>query len=197
MNVFRNLLLDVDGLLPSQQWQKYSEELVFHWQNGCCKERDSGFNLSSLQLSVLAALSIWRFIVGVGLYTMDLKSNNSSPFLTDPAPIPLNNTQLGIHSGLLPYSLNGSAFSSTLLLTIPRRKSVILDDLRSSLLDAMILSSPTHKKLTKDSSTELTASDSDFAYRNWMVMFHFFSFGIVSSIKFIIVGDMCSYSVLV
>ncbi|KAL2540077.1 Trehalose-phosphate phosphatase A [Abeliophyllum distichum] len=104
---------------------------------------------------------------------MDLKSNHASPILTDPAPapIPMNNTRLGIHSGLLPYSPNGSAFSSTLFLTIPRRKPGILDDVRSSLLDAMILSSPTHNKLAKDSSTELIASDSDFTYRNWMLKY--------------------------
>ncbi|KAL2555985.1 Trehalose-phosphate phosphatase A [Forsythia ovata] len=102
---------------------------------------------------------------------MDIKSNHASPILTDPAPIPMNNTRLGIHSGLLPYSPNGSAFSSTLFLKIPRRKPGILDDVRSSLLDAMMLSSPTHNKLAKDSSTELTASDSDFAYRNWTLKY--------------------------
>ncbi|KAI3458287.1 hypothetical protein Pfo_014950 [Paulownia fortunei] len=97
---------------------------------------------------------------------MDLKSNHTSPVLTDTSP--MNNTRLGIHSALLPYSHNGSAFSSTLFLTIPRRRPGILDDVRSSLFDAMKSSSPTHNKLTKESNTETTLSDGDLAYRNWM-----------------------------
>lgn len=92
---------------------------------------------------------------------MDLKSGSTSPILAD-------NTRLGIHSALLPYSHNGSAFSPTLFLTIPRKRPGILDDVRSSLLDAMKSSSPTHNKITKESNTETTQSDGDLAYRNWM-----------------------------
>ncbi|XP_051138441.1 trehalose-phosphate phosphatase A [Andrographis paniculata] len=91
---------------------------------------------------------------------MELKSNRTSPVLTDSA-----NTRLGIHSGLLPYSHNGSSFSSAIL-TIPRRKPGIIDDVRSTLFDAMILSSPTHDKLIKESSTDAT-TDADVAYHNW------------------------------
>ncbi|KAL2550136.1 Trehalose-phosphate phosphatase A [Forsythia ovata] len=100
---------------------------------------------------------------------MDLKPNHTSPVLTDSAS--MNNSRMGIHSSLLPYSPNGSVFSRSLFLTIPRRRPGILDDVRSSLLDAMKSSSPTHIKLTKDSSMELTLSDGEVAYRNWMIKY--------------------------
>lgn len=96
---------------------------------------------------------------------MDPTSNLASPVLTDTTP--MNSTRLGIHSSLLPYSHNGSL--SPALLTIPKRKPGILGEVRSSLLDAMKSSSPTHHKLTKESATEKTISDSDLAYRNWKV----------------------------
>ncbi|KAK4431626.1 Trehalose-phosphate phosphatase A [Sesamum alatum] len=100
---------------------------------------------------------------------MDLKSNHTSPVLADTAP--MNNTRLGIHSALLPYPHNGSPFSPSLLLTIPRRRPGILDDVRSSLFDAMKSSSPTHEKLAKESSTETTLGDTDIAYCNWMLKY--------------------------
>ncbi|KAK3040073.1 hypothetical protein RJ639_027799 [Escallonia herrerae] len=101
---------------------------------------------------------------------MDLKSNHSSPVLTDSTP--MNNSRLGIHSALLPYSPPVAAFSSSLLLTIPRRKAGLLDDVRSNCwLDAMKSSSPTHKKLTKDSGNDSALSDSEVAYRNWMLKY--------------------------
>ncbi|KAG8381497.1 hypothetical protein BUALT_Bualt06G0128000 [Buddleja alternifolia] len=101
---------------------------------------------------------------------MDLKSNHTSPVLADNAP--MNNTRLGLHSALLPYSHNASAFSSTLFLTIPRRRPGILDDVRSSLFDAMKSSSPTHNtKLTTESTTETTLRDSDIAYHNWTIKY--------------------------
>ncbi|KAK4480613.1 hypothetical protein RD792_013691 [Penstemon davidsonii] len=98
---------------------------------------------------------------------MDLKSSHTSPVLTDNAP--MNSTRLGIHSALMPYSPKGSGFSPTLFLTIPRKKPGILDDVWSSLFDAMKSSSPTHNKLTKESIVETTTiSDSDVAYCKWM-----------------------------
>ncbi|XP_073043583.1 probable trehalose-phosphate phosphatase F [Primulina eburnea] len=100
---------------------------------------------------------------------MDLKSKHTSPVLTDTAP--MNNSRLGIHSAILPYPTNGPAFSSNLFLTIPRKKSGILDDVRSSLFDTMKSSSPTHNMLTKESSTESALSDSDLAYRDWLVKY--------------------------
>lgn len=104
------------------------------------------------------------------LETMDLKSSHTSPILADPALI--KESMLGIHSGLLPYSPNGTAFSPALFLTIPRRKPGILNDVRSSSwLDAMKSSSPTHNKVNKDSSTEQSSNDSDNVYRTWMLKY--------------------------
>ncbi|KAL6977625.1 trehalose-phosphatase [Sarracenia purpurea var. burkii] len=90
---------------------------------------------------------------------MDMKSNHSAPVLTDPAP--MNKSRLGIHSSL--YSPPGVVFSAGLFLT---------DDVRSSSwLDAMKSSSPTHRKIAKDSGTELVSTDTDVAYRNWMLKY--------------------------
>lgn len=100
---------------------------------------------------------------------MDLKSNHTSPVLTDPAP--LGKSRLGVHSSLLPYSPPGTAFPTGLLLTIPRRKNGFLDDVRSSSwLDAMKSSSPPHRKITKDVNNESAATEADIAYRTWMVI---------------------------
>jgi trehalose 6-phosphate phosphatase len=99
---------------------------------------------------------------------MDLKSNHTAPVLTDPSPI--SKSRLGVYPNLLPYSHTG-AFSSELILNIPRKKTGILDDVRAcSWLDAMKASSPPHRKMMKDSNNELTPIDSDAAYRAWMVI---------------------------
>lgn len=106
---------------------------------------------------------------------MDIKSNNTSPVLTDTAA--MNNTRLSIHSSLLPYSPNNSSFAPTLFLTIPFRKPGILDDVRSSMIEAMKSSSPTHNKITIESNTETTLTNRDLAYCNWMVwLFMLFDF---------------------
>ena len=102
------------------------------------------------------------------LYPMDLSSNSSAPVLTDPPP--MNKSRLGIHSALLPYTSPGAPFSSDNFITIPRKKPGILER-TSSWLDAMKSSSPTHKRTNKDSSTELSLSETDVAYRKWMVFF--------------------------
>ncbi|GFZ00237.1 haloacid dehalogenase-like hydrolase (HAD) superfamily protein [Actinidia rufa] len=53
---------------------------------------------------------------------------------------------------------------------IMRKKSIELDDVRAtSWLDSMKSSSPTHRKIAKNSGTELLSSDADAAYRNWML----------------------------
>lgn len=99
---------------------------------------------------------------------MDLKSNHTAPVLTDPAPI--NKSRLGVHSGMLPYSR--AAYSASLLLSIPRKKTGILDDVRSSSwLDAMKSSSPPHKKITKVFNNDYALSDADVAYNTWLVFF--------------------------
>ncbi|CAL5407687.1 unnamed protein product [Camellia sinensis] len=104
----------------------------------------------------------------MNLDLMDVKSNHSAPVLADPAP--MNNTRLGIHSSL--YSPPGVVFSHGLYLTIPRKKTNTLDDFRSSSwLDAMKSSSPTYRKITKDSGTDLVSTDADVAYRNWMLKY--------------------------
>lgn len=101
---------------------------------------------------------------------MDLKSNHSSPVLTDPAP--MNKSRLGIHSALLPYSQPGAAFSSGMCITIPRKKSGKIDDVRSNgWLDAMKSSSPPRKKYIKDVNIEVPLDDSDIAYRSWMLKY--------------------------
>ncbi|KAK9994193.1 hypothetical protein SO802_023896 [Lithocarpus litseifolius] len=99
---------------------------------------------------------------------MDLKSNHTAPVLTDPAPI--NKSRLGLHSSMLPYSR--AAYSTGLLLTIPRKKTGILDDVRSSSwLDAMKSSSPPHKKITKVANNDYVLSDTDVAYNTWLVKY--------------------------
>lgn len=100
---------------------------------------------------------------------MDLKSNHT-PVLTDAAPI--TKSRLGVHSSLLPYSPTGAAFSTGLLLTIPRKKTGFFDDVRSSSwLDAMKSSSPTAKKITKDINHGFASSDADSAYSTWLLKY--------------------------
>ncbi|XP_021909458.1 trehalose-phosphate phosphatase A [Carica papaya] len=101
---------------------------------------------------------------------MDLKSNHTSPVITDSAP--LSKSRLGVHSNLLPYSPPGTGFSQNLILTVPRKKTGILDDVRASgWLDAMKSSSPPHKKITKDFNSELSSTDTDVAYCTWMLKY--------------------------
>ncbi|KAG6753402.1 hypothetical protein POTOM_043470 [Populus tomentosa] len=102
---------------------------------------------------------------------MDLKSNHSAPVLTDSAP--LSKSRLRGYRGLmLPYSPSGAPFSPNLLLSIPRRKTGVLDDVRScGWLDAMKSSSPTHKKFAKDINHELSSPDPEVAYRTWLLKY--------------------------
>ncbi|PPD88304.1 hypothetical protein GOBAR_DD14762 [Gossypium barbadense] len=99
---------------------------------------------------------------------MDLKSNHTAPVLADPAPI--SKSRL-VASSLLPYSSPAPVFSPNLLLTVPRKKTGILDDVRaSSWLDAMKSSSPRHTS-TRDYNHEIVSADTDVAYRTWMVKY--------------------------
>ncbi|GFZ00269.1 haloacid dehalogenase-like hydrolase (HAD) superfamily protein [Actinidia rufa] len=53
-----------------------------------------------------------------------------------------------------------------------RKESIKLDDVRAMFwLDSMKSSSLTHRKIAKDSGTELLSSDADAAYRNWMLKY--------------------------
>ncbi|GAB2239734.1 hypothetical protein Droror1_Dr00025647 [Drosera rotundifolia] len=104
---------------------------------------------------------------------MDMKSNQSSPVLTDPSPI--NNSRRGIRSAaLFPYSQqSGSPYSSGMYIPIPtKKKQGKLDDVRSNgWLDAMKSSSPPRKKAVKDFNVVLATEDSDAAYSSWMASF--------------------------
>lgn len=97
---------------------------------------------------------------------MELETNHNASVLKDASP--KNNSRLGPHSGLPKYPTSAAVSSSSLLLTIPGKKTGLLDDVRSGWLDAMKSSSPTHIELPKDPGTEL--SDYEIAYRNWMVI---------------------------
>ncbi|XVF52661.1 hypothetical protein PTKIN_Ptkin05aG0036500 [Pterospermum kingtungense] len=101
---------------------------------------------------------------------MELKSNHSSPVLTD--PVPGNKSRLGIHSNLLSYPQSNGSLSSGKYITIPRKKPGKLDDVRSNgWLDAMKSSSPPRKKLIKDFNIEVAADDIDIAYCSWMLKY--------------------------
>ena len=98
---------------------------------------------------------------------MELESNHNSSVLTDPTPT--SKSRLDIHSSL--YSPPNVVFSLGLLLKIRTEKPLTIDDVRSnSWLDAMKSSSPTHRKKAKDFASELVLTDTDVAYRNWMVI---------------------------
>lgn len=83
---------------------------------------------------------------------MDIKSGHSSPVMTDSPPI--SNSILTIRQNRLPYSSSAAATAlsqnNNLFLTVPRKKTGILDDVKSSgWLDAMKSSSPPQQYLTK------------------------------------------------
>lgn len=97
---------------------------------------------------------------------MDLKTNHSSPVLTD--PVPVNKSRLGLPSKIP----QGAACPPPgLYLTNPRRKPLPgkLDDVHhSGWLDAMESSSPPRKKLNKDFSS---SAEHDVTYRTWMLKY--------------------------
>ncbi|KAK1366671.1 Trehalose 6-phosphate phosphatase [Heracleum sosnowskyi] len=98
---------------------------------------------------------------------MELERNHNASVLNDASP--KNSSRLGPHSGLPKYPTSAAVSSSSLLLTIPGKKTGLLDDVRSTgWLDAMKSSSPTHM-FPNDSGTELT--ENDIAYRNWMLKY--------------------------
>lgn len=99
---------------------------------------------------------------------MDIKSGHSSPVMTDSPPI--SNSRLTIRQNRLPYSSAAATAisqNSNLLLTVPRKKTGILDDVKSNgWLDAMKSSSPPPTILNKDN---LTSDAADMTYREWTV----------------------------
>uniref|UniRef100_A0A161ZWB8 Trehalose 6-phosphate phosphatase n=1 Tax=Daucus carota subsp. sativus TaxID=79200 RepID=A0A161ZWB8_DAUCS len=99
---------------------------------------------------------------------MELETNHNASVLNNSSP--KNNSRLGPHSGLPKYPTSGAVSSSSLHLTVPRKKTGLLDDVRlSGWLDAMKSSSPTQLEPSRDSATELT--DKEIAYRNWMLKY--------------------------
>lgn len=105
---------------------------------------------------------------------MDLKSGLASPVVAD--SLPIGKSRLGIHSSLIPYSQQGTVYSSGMYVTIPKKKTGVLDDvLANGWLDDMIASSPPRKKLMKDVHVEVSSNDCDASYFSWMVCsFHFY-----------------------
>ncbi|KAI3735156.1 hypothetical protein L6452_14644 [Arctium lappa] len=98
---------------------------------------------------------------------MHLKSNHRAPVLIDP----MNKSRLGLYDALLPYS-SGAVFSPGLFLTVTWKNPGVHSDVRStSWLDAMQSSSPTHRKLTKDSGIDTSSNDVAVAYGNWMLKY--------------------------
>ena len=104
---------------------------------------------------------------------MDIKSGHSSPVMTDSPQI--SNSRLTARQSRLPPYSSATAVSqnNNLLLTVPRKKTGILDDVKScGWLDAMKSSSPPPAILNKDSI------NSDASYREWTVCvplrFHFY-----------------------
>ncbi|KAL1222224.1 Trehalose-phosphate phosphatase A [Cardamine amara subsp. amara] len=103
---------------------------------------------------------------------MDIKSAHSSPVMTDSPP--LSNSRLTIRQSRLPYSSAAAAATAlsqnnNLLLTVPRKKTGILDDVKSNgWLDAMKSSSPPPALVNKD---KLSSDATDMTYRDWMLKY--------------------------
>ncbi|CAL9243113.1 unnamed protein product [Arabidopsis halleri] len=101
---------------------------------------------------------------------MDIKSGHSSPVMTDSPPI--SNSRLTIRQNRLPYSSAAATAISqnnNLLLTVPRKKTGILDDVKSNgWLDAMKSSSPPPTILNKDN---LSSDAVDMTYREWTLKY--------------------------
>lgn len=99
---------------------------------------------------------------------MDIKSGHSSPVMTDSPPI--SNSRLTIRQNRLPCSSAAATALSqnnNLLLTVPRKKTGVLDDVKSNgWLDAMKSSSPPPRILNKDN---LSSDAMDMTYREWTV----------------------------
>jgi trehalose 6-phosphate phosphatase len=99
-----------------------------------------------------------------------MKSGHSSPVMTDSPPI--SNSRLTIRQNRLPYSSAAATAISqnnNLLLTVPRKKTGILDDVKSNgWLDAMKSSSPPPTILNKDN---LSNDATDMTYREWMLKY--------------------------
>ncbi|KAL0730903.1 hypothetical protein Bca4012_026997 [Brassica carinata] len=97
---------------------------------------------------------------------MEIKSGHSSSLMTDSPPI--SNSRLTIRQNKLPYSSAAATALSqnkNLFLTVPRKKTGILDGVKSSgWLDAMKSSSPPPAILNKDN---ITSDATGMSYCEW------------------------------
>lgn len=102
---------------------------------------------------------------------MDIKSGHSSPVMTDSPQI--SNSRLTARQSRLPPYSSATAVSqnNNLLLTVPRKKTGIIDDVKANAwLDAMIASSPTPAIVDKDNISSSDAT-TDMTYREWTVKY--------------------------
>ncbi|CAN7066239.1 hypothetical protein IGI04_039850 [Brassica rapa subsp. trilocularis] len=102
---------------------------------------------------------------------MDIKSGHSSPVMTDSPQI--SNSRLTVRQSRLPPYSSATAVSqnNNLLLTVPRKKTGIIDDVKANAwLDAMIASSPTPAIVNKDNISSSDAT-TDMTYREWTVKY--------------------------
>lgn len=102
---------------------------------------------------------------------MDSKSSHASPLLDDPAAV--KKPTVSASSNVLPYSTMGKTFSSDMHVNVQRKKSGVIDDIRTNgWLDAMKASSPPRTNSTKDMNLEgvlMSDESDDRTYDNWMV----------------------------
>ncbi|XP_057453789.1 trehalose-phosphate phosphatase A-like [Lotus japonicus] len=104
---------------------------------------------------------------------MDLKANRG-PLLSDTATLTRSRSRLGVTSTQLACSppAGATTFLHGSSIAIPRKKTGVLDDVRSNgWLDSMKSSSPTHKKISKDVSNGIASSDADAAYFTWLLKY--------------------------
>lgn len=128
-------------------------------------------NRLELLLYPLSVEGTRGYILSTSGLFMEIKSGHSSPVMTDIPPI--SNSRLTIRQNRLLCSSAALSQNNNLLLTVPRKKTGILDDVKScGWLDAMKSSSPPPAILNKDSIS------SDASYREWTVcvplQFHFY-----------------------
>ncbi|CAH8330418.1 unnamed protein product [Eruca vesicaria subsp. sativa] len=101
---------------------------------------------------------------------MDVNSGHSSPVMTDSPQI--SNSRLTVRQNRLPPYSSSTAASqnNNLLLTVPRKKTGIIDDVKANAwLDAMIASSPTPAIVNKDNiSSDATT---DMTYHEWTLKY--------------------------
>ncbi|XP_073225481.1 probable trehalose-phosphate phosphatase F isoform X1 [Cicer arietinum] len=102
---------------------------------------------------------------------MDLKTNHTHR-LADAATITRTRSRLGTPSSLSCSPTGATTFLHGPSLAIPRKKTGILDDVRSNgCLDAMRSSSPTNKKISMDIGHGVAFFDVDAAYLTWQLEF--------------------------